>query len=173
MSDQIAEPDIVMDAIEVQAILPHRYPFLLVDRVVAFDSGRRAVGLKNVTVNDPYFQGHFPGRPVFPGVLIVEALAQLGGVLAIRSSSVEGSPIVYLTGIDKAKFRKPVIPGDQIRLEVEVIKRRPPFWKMQGKAFVGNDLVCEAESTAMLQSEPVESTEAETGPPNLEDHDVE
>ena len=173
MSDQIVEPDIVMDAIEVQAILPHRYPFLLVDRVVEFDSGRRAVGLKNVTVNDPYFQGHFPGRPVFPGVLIVEALAQLGGVLAIRSSSVEGSPIVYLTGIDKAKFRKPVIPGDQIRLEVEVMKRRPPFWKMQGKAFVGNDLVCEAESTAMLQSEQADSTGAETGPPNLKDHDVE
>ncbi|MCY3727529.1 MAG: 3-hydroxyacyl-ACP dehydratase FabZ [Nitrospira sp.] len=173
MSDQIAEPDIVMDAIEVQAILPHRYPFLLVDRVVEFDSGRRAVGLKNVTVNDPYFQGHFPGRPVFPGVLIVEALAQLGGVLAIRSSSVEGSPIVYLTGIDKAKFRKPVIPGDQIRLEVEVIKRRPPFWKMQGKAFVGNDLVCEAESTAMLQSEQADFTGAETGHPNLKDHDVE
>lgn len=170
---EIAEPDIVMDAIEVQAILPHRYPFLLVDRVVELDSGRRAVGLKNVTVNDPYFQGHFPGRPVFPGVLIVEALAQLGGVLAIRSSSVEGSPIVYLTGIDKAKFRKPVIPGDQIRLEVEVIKRRPPFWKMQGKAFVGNDLVCEAESTAMLQSEQTGSTHAQTGHPTLEGHDVE
>lgn len=173
MSDQRAEPDVVMDAIEVQAILPHRYPFLLVDRVVEFDSGRRAVGLKNVTVNDPYFQGHFPGRPVFPGVLIVEALAQLGGVLAIRSSSVEGSPIVYLTGIDKAKFRKPVIPGDQIRLEVEVIKRRPPFWKMQGKAFVGNDLVCEAESTAMLQPEQTDSTHAQTGHPTLEGHDVE
>ncbi len=173
MSDQITEPDIVMDAIEIQAILPHRYPFLLVDRVVEFDAGRRAVGLKNVTVNDPYFQGHFPGRPVFPGVLIVEALAQLGGVLAIRSSSVEGSPVVYLTGIDKAKFRKPVIPGDQIRLEVEVMKRRPPFWKMQGKAFVGNDLVCEAESTAMLQSEQADSTGAETGSPNLKGHDVE
>ncbi len=165
MSDQMAESDVVMDAIEIQAILPHRYPFLLVDRVVAFDSGRRAVGLKNVTVNDPYFQGHFPGRPVFPGVLIVEALAQLGGVLAIRSSSVEGSPIVYLTGIDKAKFRKPVIPGDQIRLEVEAMKRRPPFWKMEGKAFVENDLVCEAELTAMLQSEQAGSTEAETGHP--------
>ena len=169
----MAEPDIVMDAIEVQSILPHRYPFLLVDRVVEFAPGRRAVGLKNVTVNDPYFQGHFPGRPVFPGVLIVEALAQLGGVLAIRSSSVEGSPIVYLTGIDKAKFRKPVIPGDQIRLEVEVIKHRPPFWKMQGKAFVGSDLVCEAESTAMLQSEQANSMNADTGRPNLEAQDVE
>ena len=163
----MAELDTVMDAVEVQSILPHRYPFLLVDRVVEFEPGQRAVGLKNVTINDPYFQGHFPGRPVFPGVLIVEALAQLGGVLAIRSSSVEGSPIVYLTGIDKAKFRKPVIPGDQIRLEVQVIKRRPPFWKMQGKAFVGSDLVCEAESTAMMQSEDAGSTHADTGQSDL------
>lgn len=163
----MAEQDIVMDAIEIQSILPHRYPFLLLDRVVEFEPGQRAVGLKNVTVNDPYFQGHFPGRPVFPGVLILEALAQLGGVLAIRSSSVEGSPIVYLTGIDKAKFRKPVIPGDQLRLEVEVIKRRPPFWKMQGKAFVGSDLVCETESTAMIQSEETTPTNADTGQSNL------
>ena len=163
----MAESNTVMDAIEVQSILPHRYPFLLVDRVVEFERGQRAVGLKNVTVNDPYFQGHFPGRPVFPGVLILEALAQLGGVLAIRSSSVEGSPIVYLTGIDKAKFRKPVIPGDQIRLEVEVIKRRPPFWKIQGKAFVGSDLVCEAESTAMMQAEDADPTNTETAQPDL------
>ena len=163
-SKHMAEPDVVMDIMEVQSILPHRYPFLLVDRVVEFQSGHRAVGLKNVTVNDPYFQGHFPGRPVFPGVLIVEALAQLGGVLAIRSSSMEGSPIVYLTGIDKARFRKPVIPGDQIRLEVEVVKRRPPFWKMQGRAFVGPDLVCEAESTAMMQAEDAET---EPAPPRL------
>lgn len=163
----MAEPDSIMDAVDVQSILPHRYPFLLVDRVVEFEPGQRAVGLKNVTINDPYFQGHFPGRPIFPGVLIVEALAQLGGVLAIRSSSVEGSPIVYLTGIDKAKFRKPVIPGDQIRLEVEVIKRRPPFWKMQGKAFVGSDLVCEAESTAMMQAGDADSSNAETGQPDF------
>lgn len=163
----MAEPETVMDTVEVQSILPHRYPFLLVDRVVEFEPGQRAVGLKNVTINEPYFQGHFPGRPVFPGVLIVEALAQLGGVLAIRSSSVEGSPVVYLTGIDKAKFRKPVIPGDQVRLEVEVIKRRPPFWKMQGRAFVGSDLVCEAESTAMMQSEDAGSANAGVGQPGL------
>ena len=163
----MAESNTIMDAIEVQSILPHRYPFLLVDRVVEFERGQRAVGLKNVTVNDPYFQGHFPGRPVFPGVLILEALAQLGGVLAIRSSSVEGTPIVYLTGIDKAKFRKPVIPGDQIRLEVEVIKRRPPFWKMQGKAFVGSDLVCEAESTAMMQADDADASNTETGQPDF------
>ena len=163
----MAKSETVMDAIEVQAILPHRYPFLLVDRVVEFENGQRAVGLKNVTISDPSFQGHFPGRPVFPGVLIIEALAQLGGVLAIRSSSFKGSPIVYLTGIDKAKFRKPVIPGDQIRLQVEVIKRRPPFWKMQGKAFVGSDLVCEAESTAIIQSEDTDSTNTETGQSTL------
>ncbi len=159
----MAGVDTVIDAVEVQSILPHRYPFLLVDRVVEFESGQRAVGLKNVTINEPCFQGHFPGRPIFPGVLILEALAQLGGVLAIRSSSIEGAPIVYLTGIDKAKFRKPVIPGDQIRLEVKVIKRRLPFWKMQGKAFVGSDLVCEAESTAMLTPEDAEPTDSERG----------
>lgn len=153
----------VIDTMELQSILPHRYPFLLVDRVVELERGRRAVGLKNVTVNEPCFQGHFPGRPIFPGVLLIEALAQLGGVLAIRSSSVEGTPIVYLTGIDKAKFRKPVIPGDQVRLEVEVIKRRPPFWRMQGKAFVGSDLVCEAESTAMLTPDDAASANFEMG----------
>lgn len=163
----MVESNTVMGAIEIQSILPHRYPFLLVDRVVEFERGQRVVGLKNVTVNDPYFQGHFPGRPVFPGVLIVEALAQLGGVLAIRSSPVEGAPIVYLTGIDRAKFRKPVIPGDQIRLEVEVIKCRPPFWKMQGKAFVGSDLVCEAVSTAMMQADNADISNAETGEPDL------
>ncbi len=154
--------DSVIDAIEVQSILPHRYPFLLVDRVVEFERGQRAVGLKNVTINEPYFQGHFPGHPIFPGVLIVEALAQLGGVLAIRSSSVEGAPTVYLTGIDKAKFRKPVIPGDQLRLEVDVIKRRPPFWKIRGRAYVGADLVCEAESTAMMQSGSAEPAHSES-----------
>ena len=160
----MAEPDIIMDVIEVQSILPHRYPFLLVDRVVEFEQGRRAVGLKNVTINDPYFQGHFPGRPIFPGVLIVEALAQLGGVLAIRSSSVEGSPIVYLTGIDKAKFRKPVIPGDQLRLEMEVINDAATVLEDTREGFVGSDLVCEAELKAMMQvGTDADSTNAEYG----------
>ncbi len=149
----MSDPDPVIDTIGLQAILPHRYPFLMVDCVVEFDPGRRAVGVKNVTINEPCFQGHFPGRPIFPGVLIVEALAQLGGVLAIRSSNAGPSPVVYLTGIEKAKFRKPVLPGDQLRLEVEVSKCRPPFWKMRGKAFVGDRLVCEAESTAMVSRE--------------------
>lgn len=149
----MAGSDTVLENVDVQSILPHRYPFLLVDRVVELVLDHRAIGLKNITTNEPCFQGHFPGRPIFPGVLILEALAQLGGILAIRSSLAETTPIVYLTGIDKAKFRKPVVPGDQIRLEVEVIKRRSPYWKMQGKAFVGSDLVCEAESTAMVSSE--------------------
>ena len=145
---------IVIDNIEIQAILPHRYPFLLVDRVIELEINERAVGVKNISINEPFFQGHFPGRPIFPGVLILEALAQLGGILAIRSSPGEAPPVVYLTGIDKAKFRKPIIPGDQLRLQVTVVKRRPPFWKMEGKAFVGEDLVCEAESTAMVTMEP-------------------
>jgi beta-hydroxyacyl-ACP dehydratase FabZ len=143
----------VMDSMEIQAILPHRYPFLLVDRISELDPDRRIVGIKNVTINEPFFQGHFPGRPVMPGVLILEALAQVGGVLAFKSLASVGRPLVYLTGIDGAKFRKPVVPGDQLRLEVNVLKKRSPFWKMQGRAFVESELVCEAEVTAMVTDE--------------------
>ena len=143
----------VMDNVEIQSILPHRYPFLLVDRIRELDPDRRIVGIKNVTINEPFFQGHFPGRPVMPGVLILEALAQVGGVLAFKSLGSIGRPVVYLTGIDAAKFRKPVLPGDILRLEVDVIKKRPPFWKMQGRAFVESELVCEAEVTAMVTDE--------------------
>jgi beta-hydroxyacyl-ACP dehydratase FabZ len=143
----------VMDNVEIQSILPHRYPFLLVDRIRELDPDRRIVGIKNVTINEPFFQGHFPGRPVMPGVLILEALAQVGGVLAFKSLGSVGRPVVYLTGIDAAKFRKPVLPGDILRLEVDVMKKRSPFWKMQGKAFVENELVCEAEVTAMVTDE--------------------
>lgn len=150
--------DIVIENIDIQAILPHRYPFLLVDRVTELEINQKAVGIKNVSINEPFFQGHFPGRPIFPGVLILEALAQLGGILAIRSAPGDAPPVVYLTGIDKAKFRKPVVPGDQLRLQVTVTKRRPPFWKMEGKAYVGNDLACEAESTAMVTT----ATESES-----------
>ena len=143
----------VMDSVEIQSILPHRYPFLLVDRIRELDPDRRIVGIKNVTINEPFFQGHFPGRPVMPGVLILEALAQVGGVLAFKSLGSVGRPVVYLTGIDGAKFRKPVVPGDILRLEVDVLKKRAPFWKMQGRAFVESELVCEAEVTAMVTDE--------------------
>lgn len=142
---------------EIQALLPHRYPFLLVDRVKEFEPHQRIVGFKNVTVNEPFFQGHFPGRPVMPGVLIIEAMAQTGGVLVFKSGGPVGKTVMYLTGIDEAKFRRPVVPGDQLRLEIEVIKRRPPFWKMQGKAYVDNEVVCEAVVTAMVMEEKTET----------------
>ncbi len=142
-----------IDINEIRAVLPHRYPFLLVDRILDIELDRRVVGIKNVTANEPFFQGHFPNRPIMPGVLILEAMAQVGGVLAMKSSPTSGPPAVYLTGVDQAKFRKPVVPGDQIRFEVEVVKRRSPFWKMHAKAFVDSDLVCEAELTAMVTEE--------------------
>ena len=143
----------VVEQAEIQALLPHRYPFLLVDRVKDFESHKRIVAIKNVTVNEPFFPGHFPGRPVMPGVLLIEAMAQAGGVLVFKSGGTVGKTVMYLTGIDEAKFRKPVVPGDQLRLEIEVLKKRPPFWKMQGKAFVENEVVCEAVVTAMVMDE--------------------
>jgi 3-hydroxyacyl-[acyl-carrier-protein] dehydratase len=142
-----------MDIVEIMRYLPHRYPFLLVDRILEIEEGKRIVGLKNVTINEPFFQGHFPGRPVMPGVLIVEAMAQAGGVLVFKSGESSGKPVVYMTGIDEAKFRRPVVPGDQLRFEIDVLKKRPPFWKMQGKAFVDNEMVCEAVVTAMVAEE--------------------
>ena len=142
-----------MEQAEIQTLLPHRYPFLLVDRIKELEPNRRIIGIKNVTINEPFFSGHFPGRPVMPGVLIIEAMAQAGGVLVFKSGGPSGKPVVYMTGIDEAKFRRPVVPGDQLRFEVEVLKKRPPFWKMQGKAFVGNELVCEAVVTAMVTDE--------------------
>ena len=143
----------VMEQAEIQSLLPHRYPFLLVDRIQELDPDRRIVGIKNVTVNEPFFQGHFPGRPVMPGVLILEAMAQVGAVLALKSMGDATHPVVYLTGIDGAKFRRPVVPGDQLRFEIDVVKKRTPFWKMQGKAFVEEELVCEAQVTAMVTEE--------------------
>ena len=145
-----------LDIGDILKLLPHRYPFLLVDRIREWESGQRIVGIKNVTANEPFFQGHFPGRPIMPGVQILEAMAQIGGVLAFKSAPATGKPVVYLTGVDQAKFRRPVIPGDQLRFEIDVIKRRSPFWKMQGRAFVETNLVCEAEITAMVTDEKSE-----------------
>ncbi|MBW1730827.1 MAG: 3-hydroxyacyl-ACP dehydratase FabZ [Deltaproteobacteria bacterium] len=139
---------------EIIQILPHRYPFLLVDRIIEMEKGKRVVGIKNVTANEPFFQGHFPGNPIMPGVLIVEAMAQVGGVLARLSvpgaMEEEGEANIYFMAMDKVKFRRPVIPGDQIRFELEALRTGSRVWKMAGKAFVGRDLVAEAEITASI-----------------------
>ena len=138
---------------EITHLLPHRYPFLLVDRIVELEEGKRAVGIKMVTINEWFFQGHFPGRPIMPGVLIVEAMAQVGGVLALKSLSKEGAKALYFLGIDKARFRAPVVPGDQLVLKVEVERAGSRIWKLKGNAFVGEKLVAEAEMLASLGEE--------------------
>ena len=137
-----------MEPLDVRAILqiiPHRYPFLLVDRVLELEEGRRIVALKNVTFNEPFFQGHFPGNPIMPGVLVVEAMAQAGAVLLLHSRPESRGKLIYFAGIDKAKFRRPVVPGDSVRLQVEVLKLRSRTCLMRGEAYVGEQLVAEAE----------------------------
>ena len=139
---------------EIMKILPHASPFLLVDRILEVEPGKRIVGIKNVTYNEPFFPGHFPGRPIMPGVLIVEAMAQAAGVLAFKSMPEEdqGRP-VYFLGIDNVRFRKLVVPGDQLRLELEITKHRQAIWRFKGKALVDGKLVAEAELLAMLGDE--------------------
>ena len=144
----------MMEIKEIMSILPHAYPFLLVDRIIEVESGKRIVGLKNVTFNEPFFPGHFPGRPIMPGVLIVEAMAQTAGILVFNSLPREHFKTpVYFLGIDNVRFRKPVIPGDQLRLELEITKHRQSIWGFKGKALVEGNLVAEAELLAMLGDE--------------------
>ena len=133
-----------MDINQIMAILPHRYPFLLIDRVLEITPRQRIVAIKNVTINEPFFQGHWPGYPIMPGVLIVEAMAQAGGALLLTDIPDRENKDMFFTGIEEAKFRRPVTPGDQVRFEVDVLQWRSRAVKMQGKAFVDGKLVCEA-----------------------------
>jgi beta-hydroxyacyl-ACP dehydratase FabZ len=130
---------------EILKVLPQRYPFLLVDRILETDGSTRMVGLKNVTINEPFFQGHFPDHPVMPGVLLVEALAQVGVVLLLLGDQGRDGKLVYFSAIDKCRFRQPVIPGDQLRIEVTVLKHRDRYFKMKGEAFVDGNIAVEAE----------------------------
>jgi len=134
----------MLDFGEIQKILPHQYPFLLVDRVIELEEGRRVVGIKNVTINEPFFQGHFPGRPVMPGVLIIEAMAQVSAVGILKLPEYNGK-ILLFAGIDKARFRRQVVPGDQLRLEVQVAKLKGPVGKCEARAFVADELAAEAQ----------------------------
>ena len=141
----------MLDVVAIQKLLPHRFPFLLIDRVLELD-GDKVVALKNVTVNEPFFTGHFPGQPIMPGVLIVEALAQAGGILALTTlGETAAGKLVYFMAIDKVKFRRPVVPGDQLRLEVTPLRKGGAVWKMAGKAIVEGQVAAEAEFLATIK----------------------
>ncbi|MDI6026119.1 3-hydroxyacyl-ACP dehydratase FabZ [Corticibacterium sp. UT-5YL-CI-8] len=151
MTEQIADSTLgVADIMEMMKLLPHRYPFLLVDRIIDIDGDDSATGIKNVTINEPHFQGHFPDQPVMPGVLIIEAMAQTAGAICIRKALNDGPALVYLMTVDNAKFRKPVVPGDQMRIHVKKMKRRGNLLKFACEARVDGALVAEAEVAAMM-----------------------
>ncbi len=139
-----------MDITEILSFLPHRYPMLMVDRIVESEPGKRIVGIKNVTINEPFFQGHFPGHPVMPGVLIVEAMAQVGGMLMMGAVENAQDKVVYFMSLDRVKFRRPVVPGDQLRLELELLRLRGKTCKMRGEAFVEGTKVAEANLMAAV-----------------------
>jgi len=144
----------MLDVVEIQKILPHRYPFLLVDKVTSMELEKNIVAYKNVSISEPVFQGHFPGHPIYPGVMILEGMAQAGGILALKSSGLTDeelkSKVIYFMSIDKAKFRSPVKPGDKLEYRIEIIKLRKNLIVLDGKAFVDGKLVSEAELKAMV-----------------------
>lgn len=139
---------------EILTVLPHRYPFLLVDRILETDGSTYMVGLKNVTINEPFFQGHFPDYPVMPGVLLVETLAQVGVVLLFSNDPNRKNKLVYFSSIDRCRFRHPVVPGDQLRIEVSVLKNRDRYYKMKGQALVDGNLAIEAELACSIVDRP-------------------
>ena len=139
---------------EIVALLPHRYPFLLVDRVLEVVRNEYAIGIKNVTLNEPFFQGHFPAYRVMPGVLVIESMAQVGGILVYYSDDVALDKVPLFTGIERGRFRRQVVPGDQMRLRLEILRRRGPIWHFRGRAFVEDTLAAEAELHAVLKDRP-------------------
>ena len=144
-----------LNVVEIQKILPHRYPFLLLDRVTGMEKGKSIEGYKNVSISEPVFQGHFPDHPIYPGVMIIEGMAQVGGILAFSSYDEEeqvdiANKVVYFMSIDKAKFRAPVTPGDRLEYRIKVLKHRGAIWQLEAKAFVDDKLVAEAELKAMI-----------------------
>jgi beta-hydroxyacyl-ACP dehydratase FabZ len=152
----------MIGVIEIQELLPHRYPFLLVDRILEIEVGKRVVGLKNVTINEPFFVGHYPGHPIMPGVLILEGMAQVGGYLLLRSVNLQGAKkVLYFTGIDHARFRRPVVPGDQIRFEVDLVQLRRHVCRMKGVALVDGKTAAEAEMNAVAVDRDPETSPAE------------
>ena len=144
----------MLTILEIQKILPHRYPMLLVDRILEIEAGKRIVGLKNVSANEQFFQGHFPGAPVMPGVLIVEAMAQCGAVLFLRDIADRDTKLFLFGGVDKARFRRPVVPGDQLILECELVQRRSNTIKLRGAAKVEGNVVAEAELLSVMTERP-------------------
>ncbi|MEP7001363.1 MAG: UDP-3-O-acyl-N-acetylglucosamine deacetylase [bacterium] len=147
----LAQETQVLGIEEIMQVIPHRYPFLLVDRIIEMDPPKRVVGIKNVTINEPFFQGHFPGHPIMPGVLIVEAMAQVGGMLLMGAVPDPANKVVYFTSLNNVKWRRPVKPGDQLRMELEMLQVRGPMCRMQGVAKVDGEIVCEAEMSAMVR----------------------
>ncbi len=151
-----ATPSTVLESMDIDAILtclPHRYPFLMIDRIIEIDSDNSAIGIKNVSVNEPIFQGHFPGKPIFPGVLIIEGMAQTAGAIAIAADKTGGPHVVYMVTVDKCKFRKPARPGDVIEYHIRKIRRRSAMGWYEARAMVGDTLIAEAEVGAMVMAE--------------------
>ena len=140
----------VAEITDILKLLPHRYPFLLVDRILDMDGDRSATGIKNVSVNEPYFQGHFPRKPVMPGMLLVEGIAQTAGALCMRHLEVKEPPLIYFMAIDKARFRRPVVPGDTVYYRVQKVRNRERVWRFRGQALVDGTLVAEAEISAVI-----------------------
>ena len=154
----------ILDIAGIQSILPHRYPFLLVDKILEMEPKKRIIGIKNVSINEPYFQGHFPGKPIMPGVLILESMAQTGGLLLLQEIADRESKLLYFVAIDNARFRRPVVPGDQLRLEMKVVAWRGNLCKLDGRATVDGALVAEATLMCMMADRNAEAPSAPAEP---------